>query len=83
MKKKRVRDKGGEGGIGGGAEKGLENKMAERAEKEVWEGGENCSFSLFRSHYLQRHAVKALPLRPYTDICRRDAGISPPLQALT
>lgn len=43
VKTKRVRDKGGggkkEGNRGEGAEKGLENKMAERAEKQDWGGG--------------------------------------------
>lgn len=66
---------------GGGSEKGLKNTMAERAEK-VRGGavmghkeGRSTAAHFFRSHYLQLHAVKVLPQRPYTSICRRGAEV--------
>ncbi|KAK5862770.1 hypothetical protein PBY51_018134 [Eleginops maclovinus] len=46
------------------------------------QGGEKCSSSPLRSHYLQRHAAKALSLHSYKDICRRDRGISPASKSL-
>lgn len=83
VKMKRVRDKAKRGG--GERREWVKEQRRDwrakwqRAEKNRM-GGERlwkcCSFPL-RSHYLQKHAVKALPLHPHTDICRRDSGISP------
>lgn len=90
----RVRDKVERGGkkrkeMGEGAEEGLENKMAEGAETnrmggELWRDARRGEVqgSPLTSHYLQRHAVKALPLHPYKDICGTDSGISPSCKCL-